>query len=341
MIGVLGGFGQVGRETVRLLRASGQALRVGGRHPLPLDGAQSRAVDVTDAASLLAFADGCALVVNCAAPSSRLSAGVAATLRAAGIPLVDAGGVDCPEHLPSGNSAALFAAGALPGLSAALPLWLAQSLMRVDRLRCWFGVMDRFSAAGAEDYLDGVLRAGAPRGGGLRRQSGITLPFFPRPLTLQPFEDDETRAVAQRLELREGSWCLALEGEHLAPALEQAATLPRTQAVARVVEASALDAAGRRPAAQFLISLDGERPDGPVSLTLRLAAPGISALTAACAAASALWLLDAPAPVAGWAAECIPPEALVARLRQLPTNIEFAVFDSSVEALSETTGGAL
>lgn len=341
MIGVLGGFGEVGRETVRLLQASGQTLRVGGRHLQRLDGVERRAVDVTDAASLLAFADGCALIVNCAAPSCRLSAGVAAILRAAGIPLVDAGGVDCPDRLPPGASAALFAAGALPGLSAALPLWLAQSLTRVDRLRCWFGVMDRFTAAGAEDYLDGVLRGGPSRTGGLRRQSDVTLPFFPRPLTLQPFEDDETRAVSARLGLAQSCWCLALEGEHLALALEQAATLPRPQAVARIVAGSALDAAGRRSDAQFLISIDGARAGGPVSVTLRLAAPGIAALTAASAAASALWLLAEAVPAVGRAAEQIPPDALIARLRALPANIEFALFDSSVEALSETTGGAL
>ena len=337
MIGVLGGYGAVGREVVRLLQSAGVgALRVGGRRPRPVEGAESRFVDVTDAASLLAFADGCRLVVNCAAPSARLSPHVAATLAAAGIALVDAGGAACANVAWPAGTRALFAAGALPGLSGALPLWLADAVPQPQRLRCWFAVRDRFTAAGAEDYLDGALESGS----GGPPQRGVALPFFPRPLTLQPFSDRETRYVAARLGVEECRCWLALEGEHLARALEQARALPRSQAVDAIVSGSDLDVAGRRPQAQFLIQLDGLRDGAPAAVTLRLSAPGIAHLTAACAAACALWLAEA-APTVGLAAEQVPADDLMRLLRHLRSGVEIEVFNAGVDDLRESEGGAL
>ncbi|EPH0095046.1 hypothetical protein QDZ74_004876 [Pluralibacter gergoviae] len=337
MIGVLGGYGAVGREAVRLLQSAGVgALRVGGRRPQPVAGAESRAVDVTDAASLLAFADGCRLVVNCAAPSARLSPHVAATLAAAGIALVDAGGAACADVAWPAGARALFAAGALPGLSGALPLWLADSIPKPQRLHCWFGILDGFTAAGAEDYLDGALQSGS--GGPPLR--GAELPFFPRPLTLQPFSDRETRYVAARLGVDESRCWLVLEGQHLVRALEQARALPGAQAVDAIVAGSALDAAGRRPQAQFLIQLDGLRDGAPAAVTLRLTAPGVAHLTAACAAACALWLTEA-APTVGLAAEQVPADELIRLLRHLPSGVELEVFNAGVDDLRETSGGVL
>ena len=337
MIGVLGGFGAVGQEVVRLLQSAGEGpLRVGGRRAQGLAGVETRRVNAGDPASLLAFADGCRLVVNCAAPSAGLSPLVAATLGAAGIPLVDAGGVGCADAAYPAGWRALFAAGALPGLSGALPPWLANGVAQPTRLRCWFGIADRFTPAGAGDFLDGALRGGG-EGPTLR---GAGLPFFPRPLTLLPFTDRETRGVAARLGIADIRCWLALEGGSLPRALEQARALSRPQAVEAIVAGAALDVAGRRPQVQFLIQIDGRRDGAPATATLRLTAPGIAHLTAACAAACALWLRDAP-PTVGLAAEQVPADDLVRLLRHLRTDIQFALFDSGVDDLLETSGGAL
>ncbi|SPX51631.1 Uncharacterised protein [Klebsiella pneumoniae] len=264
MIGILGGFGAVGSEVARILHQWGEtSLRVGGRHLQPVAWAQSCYVDVSDEESLMAFATDCRLIVNCAAPSARLSQQVANRLHAAGIPLVDAGGIDCPAALtpPVGRhpGSALFAAGALPGLSGILPVWLARKLGRVDALHCWFGVFDRFTPGGAEDYLEGVLRTPASQHTLPRRQSNVILPFFPRPVLLQPYEDEESLRVTEQLALRYSRWYLALDGEHLARALETARVLPREAAIQAVVEGATLDVAGRHAWVNFLIQVDGVR----------------------------------------------------------------------------------
>lgn len=248
----------------------------GGRHPQPVAWAQSCYVDVSDEESLMMFATGCRLIVNCAAPSARLSQQVANRLHAAGIPLVDAGGIDCPAALqpPVGGCpcSALFAAGALPGLSGILPTWLARTLDRADALHCWFGVFDRFTPGGAEDYLEGVLRASGPKHTLPRRQSNVSLPFFPRPVQLQPYEDEESRRVTNQLGVRHSRWYLALDGEHLVRALETARVLPQEAAIHAVVEGAALDVAGRHAWVNFLIQVDGVRQGTNTTLTLLLKA---------------------------------------------------------------------
>ncbi|NIF21638.1 saccharopine dehydrogenase [Candidatus Pantoea multigeneris] len=346
MIGILGGFGAVGGEVARMLHLWGEtSLRVGGRHPQPLPWAQSCYVDVSDEKSLMAFASGCRLIVNCAAPSARLSLPVANRLRAAGIPLVDAGGIDCPVQFTHQTGmppvSALFGAGALPGLSGILPAWLAAKLDRVDALHAWFGVFDRFTRSGAEDYLDGVLRAPAPLSALPRRQSNVTLPFFPHPVQLQPYEDEESRHVTHRLGLRTSRWQLALAGEHLARALDSARELPREAAIRAVVEGSELDVAGRQPWVNFLIQVEGRRQGNLTTLTLLLKAPGIAQLTAACAATCAKWLFNSPYPVVGLAAHHVDVSAFMQLFCHGQTGISMELFDNSVEQLSEMCGGAL
>lgn len=346
MIGILGGFGATGREVTRLLCKAGErSLRAGSRNPQPTPWAQSCFVDVSDPHSLMNFARGCRLIVNCAAPSVRLSQKVANRLHSAGIPLVDAGGIDCPAQLshPAGKpaSSALFAAGALPGLSGILPAWLAGKIDQAASLQCWFGVFDRFTPGGAEDYLDGVLRASATMATPQPRRSNVTLPFFPRPVQLQPYEDEESRLVQARTGVKQSRCCLALDGEHLVRALETARALSRTDAINSVVQASALDVAGRRPWVTFLIQADGVSDGNRTSQTLLLKAESIAQLTAACAATSARWLLQQPAPVVGLAAECIDSSTFMSLFTREQTGIDIELFDGGIEQLSEMRGGAL
>ena len=346
MIGILGAFGATGSEVIRLLYQAGErTLRAGGRNPQPTSRAQSCFVDVSDAHSLMGFARGCRLIINCAAPSVRLSQQVANLLCAAGIPLVDAGGIDCPAQLsyPAGKpaSSAIFAAGALPGLSGILPVWLGADMDKVTRLQCWFGIFDRFTPSGAEDYLDGVLRASAPVPPPPRRQSNVTLPFFPRPVQLQPYDDEESRFVQMRTGVTQSRCYLALDGEHLARALDTARTRPRAEAINRLVQASALDVAGRQPRVNFLIQADGVSKGNNITRTLLLKAPGISRLTAACAATSARWLLQHPEPVVGLAAACIDSTTFMPLFTGEQTGIDIERFDCGIEQLSEMRGGVL
>ncbi|MGN9841248.1 saccharopine dehydrogenase NADP-binding domain-containing protein [Nonomuraea sp. H19] len=353
VVGVIGGYGSVGGHAARLIRRCGfWPLRVGGRDPRaarrfaddelravePAEASgdvEAAEVDVADGRSLAAFVRDCALVVNCAGPSHRISESVALAALGAGADYVDAGGGEhTVERLTRAVAAypdrrTVFFAGALPGLSGLLPRWLAASGDGPAReLTVYAGVLDRFTAAGAEDYLHGVLHldnvpGGAWRDGrvqarALTRRTGVRLPFFSGEVSALPYLDAECERVARDLGLGRGSWYSVLDGRHLAAALDRARGLPGAEAVAELCRATALDVAGRTPYVTFLAQLDSGPPDGRTSRTAVLRGTGISELTGAVTAAAALAVLHGEIPPgAHHAATALDPVTAMDRLRAM------------------------
>ncbi|MFH8385674.1 saccharopine dehydrogenase NADP-binding domain-containing protein [Kitasatospora sp. NPDC018058] len=361
MIGVIGGYGTVGVQAARLLARWGAGpLRVGGRDEARAarlaaelgPSAEAARVDVEDEASLAAFVDGCALVVHCAGPSHRTAVQVARAALAAGAHHVDAGTANGLAELGAVDRAAVFAAGALPGLSGLLPRWLAQQhFAEIHGLTAYAAVLDAFTQTGAEDYLHGVLGAdseplaawadGARRPGALARAAGRRLPYLPRPVTVLPYLDGEGERVARALGLDHGRWFTALDGEHLAAALDAARTLNRADAVAALCRATALDLAGRSPYAVLLAQLDGVAEGRPVSRTAVLRAPGIAELTGAATAVAALAVLHGEVPAGVHLADAVlDPVAAVGRLREVP-GVVLTVADSALAELAVEEEGAL
>ncbi|MFB9839738.1 saccharopine dehydrogenase NADP-binding domain-containing protein, partial [Actinoallomurus acaciae] len=99
-VGVLGASGAVGGAAVRELRDLGySALLLGGRRPDALREVargddETVRVDVADPDGLAAFAGRCDVVLNCAGPTYRLKATVAAAADSAGPHCVDVAGDD-------------------------------------------------------------------------------------------------------------------------------------------------------------------------------------------------------------------------------------------------------
>lgn len=179
-VAVIGAGGLVGRRLAQtLLARSSVTLRLGGRRPETLAGiaasagtrAQLQQVDITDAASLGAFVDGCSLVINTAGPSTRIGAQAAAAALRAGADYLDPGGYDPLLAAFARDEAAIRTrglrfvanAGLLPGLSGALPLALAQSLPRCDRLDVAYVGTDEWSFASAYDIVVSLGDFGAER----------------------------------------------------------------------------------------------------------------------------------------------------------------------------------
>ena len=103
LVGVIGGYGNVGRAAIDHLASWGLGpIRVGGRRPdLALrfvaevdlgPGAEAVGVDTRDLDSLTRFCEGCRVVVNVSGPSSRDPGLAVRVTLAAGADYVDAGG---------------------------------------------------------------------------------------------------------------------------------------------------------------------------------------------------------------------------------------------------------
>jgi hypothetical protein len=366
VIGVLGGYGAVGAEAAKQLHAWGIGpLRLGGRdlaaarrcaaelaerpargrtgsHERPTV-VEARAVDLDDAASLTAFARGCDVIVDCTGRTAHASPETDAHL-------VSAGGV---RPAPRGDRSAVFAAGAVPGLSGLLPRWLAaQGFDTVGELTAYTAVLDRFTPSGAADFLSGVLdgsneplaawRAGGRRSGALTRRVSIRLPYVPREVSAYPFLDGEGEQLAKDLSLIDGSWYTVQDGAYLSAALDIARTADRESAIAGLCRASALDVAGRTPYVTYLVQLDGTAAGLGITRTAVLRGSGIAELTGAVTAAATVAVLQGEvADGSQDAATALDPVRTVDRLRDCSALRDLTVFDASIDDLVTDEEGAL
>lgn len=365
MIGIIGAYGDVGLNAAWMLQEWGcHSLRLGGRNAQTardryggFPQAEWRTVDIEDEQSLRVFLQGCSLIVNCAGPSHRTAARVAQACMANACHLVDVGmdkGMRDLQRSTGCSATVLYGAGAAPGLSGLLPRWLGTTFDRVDSLVVYTGVLDRFTAAAAEDYLAGAAgednqplaawKDGACRRSALRRKQ-VRLPFFPREVTLYPYLDEEAKLVAEALSLRDGEWYIAGDGRNVTAALEEARlafAADREYAVKRLCEASALDAAGRQNYIRFLLQMTGNSGSRTVTRSLFLEAGQTSLLTGAAAAAAAMAVLED-----GIAAGVRPlaaigdPARIVNRLRNAGCITQFYAVEGRLDDLLQTAEGEL
>jgi len=343
LIGILGAYGAVGRSVVSSLRRhkAPLRLRLGGRSAdslAALGGWPDEELLLTEAldpAALVAMCSGCQVVINCAGPMHILGDRVGRAALAAGADYVDpaesafllAGLGALASGAPYWRG--VLSAGMLPGLSGILPRWLAQGMDPGASLTAHIGVLDHFSPASAEDYLEGLgssdsmaaWQDGRLIHGAARRVHGVDLPYFPPGLTVHPYLDNEGARLAQDLGLKRAQFYNVLDGEHAAGVLAGVAgrTLDSEQlrAKARDLAAAAeLDLAGRKPYLIYLYQLEGANAGVACTRTLMVRADSAAPVTGAVVALSAEALL-AGEVVAGVnnASAVLDPAWAVQRLR--------------------------
>ncbi len=366
MIGILGGYGKVGLQASRVIEEWGNsALRIGGRNPEKAQNhfinefpdAEWVKVDIANDDSLKNFITNCELIVNCAGPSHRITARVAQMCLSHGCHHIDVGeGKNIEKmHNPSKRTAVFYGAGAIPGLSGLLPRWLANSFDNVNNLIAYTGGLDQFTLSGAEDYLFGVLdeakeplaawKNGARCTSALNRRSGVTLPFFPREVNLQPYFDTETEFVAKSLSLRNGEWYLAVDGDHMSAALEGISAqfyADTTAAIKRLCLATDLDTSGRQTYLNYLVQLEGVKQGKSLTRTLVLQTKGTSVLTGSLAALTGIALLEGELPVNVGPIATIPnPDMVITRLVEAQIISRLKVFDCSINDLLQVVDGEI
>jgi Saccharopine dehydrogenase NADP binding domain len=351
-VGILGGYGGVGRvAAVRLHSWGVRRQRIGGRHPeraLPLiaktAGGEAEAVDADDPGSLARFCEGCAVVVNCAGPSSHLLDRVARAALAAGADYVDAGGDDAvydrlaDRDLARGGRTVQLSAGMVPGLSGLLPRHLAATFDRVTRLTAYVGGRGRMTATAAADYLaasgggSGASLASWTRGArvplSLTPLRGVELPFFGSGLTAYPYLSKETERLASDLGISEVRWYTVFDGENLPRSLARHRGMSGGQAVADLVRAASLDAFGRHPYQVMVFQLDGESGGRPRSRTLVVRGCDANELTGTTTALAALATLREEVPPGlHFAAQALDPGTTLRRLRETAHDLVVHVID--------------
>lgn len=366
MIGLIGGYGDVGLQAARVLNEWGKhSLRIGGRNPemarIKLGNEFYRAdwkqVDIDSDQSLEEFVHGCKLIINCAGPSHRLTAKAARICLVKGCHYVDAGINTDLENMRGSlqKTVVLYAAGAMPGLSGLLPRWMAEAFDKVESLVCYSGHLDKFTTSAAEDYLAGASgkgnkalmswKNGSIQPSAFRRKESIKLPFFSREVILYPYFDEEAKVVAELLALCDGEWYIASDGSHVSSILEEVCPQflsDSKAAVKRLCTASELDAAGRRKYINFIFQISGMLNGARITQTLALQAERPAVLTGLAAAAAGIAVAEGQIPPGVRAFAEIPePEKVITRLGSAKGINFLKVVEGSVEQMLQTVEGEL
>jgi|SRR5580658_1325864 hypothetical protein len=210
VVAVLGASGAVGRRLTALLHRGGARLRLGGR-TAGRDGADDENgtelidADPGNAASLEAFADGAAVLVNCVGSGFRARSRIATAALAQAVPYVDPSGDAGLAARITGAAGAsgfpvplLLGAGAVPGASGLLARWLVAG--RAGQARTLTGyvlTIEPLHAATATEFLL-ALSSQQADGTGQAGQAGQTarLPYVSGPLDAFPNRSREAGAVA-------------------------------------------------------------------------------------------------------------------------------------------------
>lgn len=369
-VGLLGGSGAVGRGVLRAL-AGTVRLRVGGRGRKRAERAlaeeadghgEIHVVDPQDGDALARFCDGCDVVVNCAGPSCRLLDAVALAALAAGAHYVDPGGDDplhrrIVHHDWRGRSA-VVSAGMLPGLSGLLPLDLVGEFDSIDRVTGYAGGIERFSPAGAEDFLASLsngfgwggmcVRAGDLRPSAAPHPDPVRLPLSRTPAEARPYVSSEFLRLCRRLAV-DGDWYNVFPGRHTVDFLRrfQAGQAgggpPETvdagvdaAAVAGLIGASALDVAGRSPEQLLVIEATGLRSGRPAVRSIAVRAGSGAALTGGVAACAVLAVLEGAIPDGvHHAADILPVRTVLSRIGMWWPDCRILRSDAAVVAVDE------
>jgi hypothetical protein len=331
-IGVIGGYGAVGHATVAQLRAwdIGPVV-VAGRDPSKAD----ISLDLEDRVALERFCATVRLVVNCSGAPPRTRARVAETAAHAGVPYVDPGGDGAVHGLLAAarlERPVVLSAGMWPGLTGLLPRRLAPA--PGSRVVCYVGGQDRFSVAGAADYLaamdEGAGRIFAVWRDGARVEgAGVPVldgdvPYFTEPASAVPFLSPEMERLGAHLELGELVFYTVLPGARLREILS--ATHRGGVDADAVVRASELDLFGRVPYQRVVVQL----PDEPYAPTLVLSGAGSADLTGATAALTAATVLEGAIPVSlSYAADVLDPVRATDTLRSIEAVTELRIFEAA------------
>lgn len=353
MIGLIGANGLVGKQVLAgLLRLTTERIRIGSRNvevskeKESSDRLEYKKVDITDEASIDNFLEGMILIVNCAGPSCYLSGKIANICFVRQIDYVDAGIHKVYGNLSQKKTDAvmMYGSGATPGLSGLLPVWLGKQFDMAVDFRYYYGSFGIFSTSSARDYLNGAYSEenqvrvawhdGEKKNSFLTQKEEVKLPFFPYPVMLSPYFDQESEAAARKLSLKNGEWNIAFMGKTIQGVLKSGRMLFKEQpeqVTENLCKASQADAAGKEQYMIFLMEMRGIYQNQNVQKTLLVKAedPTLITGTAVVAAVDCILKGKAKKGVYPFSESGLEEEAV--QILKETRGIELELLDISIE----------
>ncbi len=280
MIGLIGGYGQVGIGAFKVLESEygSENIKIGGRNPENiseenkkiLKNAKIQKVDVYNKNSLVDFMKDCDLIVNCCGPSHKISYDIYKTSEELEKNYIDAGFDMRFSGEKNSNIKALYGCGSSPGFSGISQKYLVSLFDKAENLNYYYGGISKFTRAAAEDYLIGACEEKTGFMANYRNYKKeplssfenieAELPYFSDDIKIIPFFDDECEETAKKTNIKNASWYIVSEGEKVTSIMKNARyewKKDKEKCINNFITAVNLDIIGKKEYMCFLIECDG------------------------------------------------------------------------------------
>ena len=301
MIGVIGGFGDIGSRVVRYInRYSDQDIRIGGRNEQRIPNGYSskisfQQVDIQEEASLSKYIEGCDVVINCTGIGKERASLLQKVIIEKSVNYISLDMYDwskCAGEF-SGANAVIDCCGSIPGLAEVLMIYMCNRFKKIKKFKFYYGALGKFTITAARDYLLNLdnrttksmayLKDGRvsmyPHSDKLKEK----LPFSESIFRLFPYVDEGGLYLAEKFHIQNAVWYMAFMGERTMKALED---IERN--AEKISIASGLDSNEGESFAGYLIEITGNKNGEDITETLYLRFNHPSELTSFVAATSAL-----------------------------------------------------
>lgn len=327
MIGVIGGYGNIGREVIQLLTKRGyERITVGSRRQNPENPISWSYVNIEEEESLLHFMNRHFIVINTAGPSSLLSLKAAECALKSGCHYIDCGYNREVTRLSVKDKAQcmLYNMGSVPGFSELLPLVFQGDLLRPQRFRHFYSITGKFTQTAAIDFMAGIFNGNG--GVSLRTAGKIPeiseiQPFYKNAERMIPYENADTARVQEMMNGVEAQWYHVICGSNINAFyknLVKRYAQDREKLAADLCLAAELDHMLLPSQVTFLLEMEGINREGkPQKNLYYLQAPGQSKLSAAfCTAVCECLLEGCIEPGIGWIEKLTDPVAVFEKVKQ-------------------------
>ncbi|GLC83296.1 saccharopine dehydrogenase NADP-binding domain-containing protein [Lacrimispora brassicae] len=327
MIGVIGGYGNIGREVVKLLTERGyKGITVGSRRQNLEDPISWSYVNIEEEESLFHFMNRHSIVINTAGPSSLLSLKAAECALKAGCHYIDCGYNREVTRLSVKDTSQciLYNMGSIPGFSEILPLVFREDFTQVERFRHFYSITGKFTRTAAIDFIAGVFSGNGgmtlPAAGKIPELDGLQ-PFYKNAERILPYENADTAQIQEIMKSPEAQWYHVICGSNINAFYKDLLKKyfqGREKLAAELCLAAERDHILIPSQVTFLLEMEGINREGePQKNLYYLQAPGQSKLSAAfCTAVCECLLEGSIEPGIGWIEKLTDPAAVFGKVKQ-------------------------
>ena len=162
MIGIIGGYGDIGHHVVEaLLSMENETLLIGARNQKDMfynyKSVKYQYVDLCDESSLEDFAKKCTVIINCSGLNESMTEKLLCKVQKYQCSYIEPQFNKSIKKQNGNTNAIVQGVGSMPGLSGVLPVFLSEKFQEVKGVKLYYIGQGKFTPKSAKDFLDGMF----------------------------------------------------------------------------------------------------------------------------------------------------------------------------------------